>query len=77
MDVISQTYPARLSYNTQTILGELIVAHADLNSNCMLTSFSKEYVPPVHSDPLTEQEKLLAMCRQTQPIALTNFFTET
>ena len=43
--------------------------------NCSLFP-SQDYVPAEHAVPLTDKEKLLAMCKQSDVISLTDFFSE-
>lgn len=37
----------------------------------------QKYLPAKHSVPLTDHEKLLAMCKQTEVLPLEDIFTET
>ena len=37
---------------------------------------TQDYVPVEHSVPLTDKEKLLAMCKQSSVIPLKEFFSE-
>ena len=61
----------------QTIISRNYLARALADRHSLSLSVVQRFVPAHHSLPLTEQDKLLAMCKQDRVLSLEEMFTET